>query len=95
MMIKTGMDMSAQARVHSETLRELGNSFETEVSSMVVDIEGTQVTLTGTLDKQFDDWRRILREIYAAETGIPVPPDDSGSSAQEAPSAAPPSSTKD
>jgi hypothetical protein len=92
MMIKTGMDMSAQARVHSETLRELGNSFETEVSSMVVDIEGTQVTLTGTLDKQFDDWRRILREIYAAESGIPAPPDDSGSSAQEAPSPAPPSS---
>ena len=71
------------------------NSFETEVSSMVVDIEGTQVTLTGTLDKQFDDWRRILREIYAAETGIPAPPDDSGSSAQEAPSAGPPPSTKD
>jgi len=75
MMIKTGMDMSSQARVHAETLRELGGSFENEVSSMVVDIEGTTVTLTGTLDKQFDDWRRILREIYAAETGIEPPPE--------------------
>ena len=33
------------------------------------------MTLTGTLDKQFDDWRRILREIYAAETGIEPPPE--------------------
>ena len=74
-LLKTGFDMSSQARVHAETLRELGDSFETEVSSLVVDIEGTTVTLSGTLDKQFEDWRRLLREIYATETGIAPPPE--------------------
>jgi hypothetical protein len=67
--IKTGMDMSSQARAHTEALRELGDSFEGEVSPLVMDIEGVTVTLTGSLDQQFDDWRRLLREIYAAETG--------------------------
>jgi hypothetical protein len=74
MLVKTGMDMSSQARAHAASLRELSNSFEGEVTPLVVDIEGTTVTLTGSLDKQFDDWRRILREIYATETGIEPPP---------------------
>jgi hypothetical protein len=78
LLIKTGMDMSSQARTHAETLRELGDSFQNEVSSAVVDIEGTTVTLTGSLDKQFEDWRRILREIYATETGIAPPPEPAG-----------------
>ena len=86
MVFKTGMDMSSQARAHAEALRELGSSFEGEVSSLVMDIEGTTVTLTGSLDKQFDDWRRILREIYAAETGIAPP---------ETPSSSPPPVTED
>ena len=77
LLVKTGMDMTSQARTHAETLRELGDSFQNEVSSAVVDIEGTTVTLTGSLDKQFEDWRRILREIYAAETGIAPPPEAS------------------
>jgi hypothetical protein len=86
LLVKTGMDMSSQARTHTETLRELGDSFQNEVSSAVVDIEGTTVTLTGSLDKQFEDWRRILREIYAAETGIAPPAeastDDAADSAE-------------
>jgi hypothetical protein len=93
MLLKTGFDMSSQARVHAETLRELGDSFETEVSSLVVDIEGTSVTLSGTLDKQFEDWRRLLREIYATETGIAPPPEPAPATTTDtaaAPEATPP-----
>lgn len=71
-MIKTGMDMSSQARAHTEALRELGDSFEGEVAPLVMDIEGVTVKLTGTLDEQFDEWRRLLREIYEAETGMTI-----------------------
>jgi hypothetical protein len=71
-MIKTGMDMSSQARAHTEALRELGDSFEGEVAPLVMDIEGVTVKLTGSLDEQFDDWRRLLREIYDAETGMTI-----------------------
>jgi hypothetical protein len=86
MIFKTGMDMSSQARAHTEALRELGDSFEGEVAPLVMDIEGTTVTLTGSLDKQFEDWSRLLREIYAAETGIAPP---------EAPSAPPAPAAQD
>ncbi len=70
--IKSGFDRSAEARIHAEALRELGDSFEAEVAPLVVDVEGETVTLQGSVDEQYDEWRRILRDIYSTETGLPV-----------------------
>jgi hypothetical protein len=39
---------------------------------MVVEIEGKTVTLTGTVEAQYEEWQRLLREIYTAETGVVV-----------------------
>jgi hypothetical protein len=31
--------------------------------------------LTGTAEEKYQEWRRILREIFASETGLPQPVD--------------------
>ncbi|MCZ6537182.1 MAG: hypothetical protein O6838_04735 [Gammaproteobacteria bacterium] len=69
---KSGMDRGKEAKLHFEAMKELGESMEAQVAPMVVEVEGQTVELTGTVDAQFDEWRVILRDIYAAETGIIV-----------------------
>lgn len=69
---KSGMDRGKESKLHFEAMKELGESMEAQVAPMVVEVEGQTVELTGTVDAQFDEWRVILRDIYAAETGIIV-----------------------
>jgi hypothetical protein len=70
--IKSGLDKSKESKLHFEAIKELSESMEAQVAPLVVDVEGQTVELTGTVDAQFDEWRDILREIYAAETGFIV-----------------------
>ena len=37
---------------------------------MVVNVEGQARRLTGTAAAQYESWRKILRELYEAETGF-------------------------
>ena len=69
---KSGMDRGKEAKLHFEAMKELGESMEAQVAPMVVEVEGQTIELTGSVDAQFDEWRVILRDIYAAETGIIV-----------------------
>ena len=50
----------------------LGESFQAEVQPMVVDVEGKTLQLKGTAEEQFTEWRRLLKELYENETGLPV-----------------------
>ncbi|XOV87678.1 MAG: hypothetical protein ACFHX7_22440 [Pseudomonadota bacterium] len=70
--IKSGMDRLKEAEIHEESLRELSQSLGAEITPFVLDIEGRTIELTGTADAQYQQWRAILRQIYAEETGLPV-----------------------
>ena len=72
--IKSGYDRSADTQIHEDAIRELDDSFEAEVAPMVVEIEGRTVKLTGSAEQQYQSWRRLLREIYASETGFALMP---------------------
>jgi hypothetical protein len=37
---------------------------------MVIEVEGRTVKLTGTVEEQYEKWRRLLAELYRAESGI-------------------------
>ena len=56
-----------QAQIHSETLREMGQSLELELESSVVDLQDRSITLSGTVDDQFAEWRRILSRMFELE----------------------------
>lgn len=70
LLYKNGMDISQEAEIHNEAIRELGDSLSAEVSPMVVEIEGRTVELTGSIEEQYQKWRKLLREIYINETGF-------------------------
>lgn len=70
--IKTGLNVRKDAEIHAESLKELSASLGAEITPFVLDIEGKTIELEGTATVQYDEWRRILKDIYAAETTTPV-----------------------
>lgn len=70
--VKSGFDKGAEVKMHSDSLQQLGESFQAEVQPMVIEVEGRTLQLKGTAEEQFHEWRRLLRELYENETGLPV-----------------------
>jgi len=68
-LIKSGFDRRAEAKMHIEALQELGDSMEAEVEPRIVELEDRTVTLTGSVENQYRQWRELLKQIYQAETG--------------------------
>jgi hypothetical protein len=69
---KSGLDKNAEIKVHAESLKQLGDSFQSEVQPMVVDVEGRTLQLKGSAEQQYAEWRQLLRELYENETGLPA-----------------------
>ena len=68
--IMGGITRNSEASIHVEAIEELAESFGSEAAPMVVNVEGQARRLTGTAAAQYESWRKILREIYEAETGF-------------------------
>jgi hypothetical protein len=77
--VKSGFDKGEEAQIHEDALRELGTSFEAEVSPFVVEVEGETVELTGSAEAQYQTWRELLKKIHFSETGLIVPAGTSSS----------------
>ena len=67
LLVAKSFESSAQGKIHSEALSELGESLDVEVAPQVVELEGTTEELTGNAREQFRQWRAFLRRIYAEE----------------------------
>jgi hypothetical protein len=57
---------------HSEALREVSDAMEQAVVPHTVLLENETHELTGTVDRQYVQLRRILRDLYAEELGLPA-----------------------
>jgi len=68
--IRAGIKGRSEAGMHVESIKELSESFGAEAAPMVVTVEGETRRLTGTASAQYESWRRLLKEIYEAETGF-------------------------
>jgi len=68
--IKTGFDKDSEATIHQDAVEELGESFAAETQPLVVEVEGETHELTGSAENQYQQWRGLLRRIYATETGL-------------------------
>ena len=68
--IVNGFNVTKEAEIHSAAIKELSESFGSEMQPIVMEFEGKQYELTGTAEEQFKHWRELLRQIYITETGF-------------------------
>lgn len=68
--IVQGFNISKEAEIHSAAIKELSESFGSEMRPVVMEFEGQQYELTGSAEEQFEHWRELLRRIYIEETGF-------------------------
>ena len=64
----------ADSRSHADALKELTTSFQSEVAPQVVEVEGHTLRLTGTVEDQYREWRKLLKQLYLEETGVAAAP---------------------
>ena len=76
-LFSSGMQLGQQAKMQSETIKELSASFGQDIEPAVVQVAGETRRLEGTAATQYAEWKRMMREIYQAETGFELPPDPS------------------
>lgn len=83
--VYSGSQKQAESSINKEAIEELGVSFSSEAEPLVIEVEGETVRLTGTAEQQYSRWRKLLRDLYAKETGLvdsaPTVPDKFGPSA--------------
>jgi hypothetical protein len=59
----------ADMEIHKRSLEELGQSLATEVTPVVIEVEGSTVELKGSADAKFSQWRKIMKILHEREVG--------------------------
>jgi hypothetical protein len=70
-MLKSALDKKQESAAHTEAVAEMGSSLETMIVPQVIELEDRTVTLTGSVEAQYAQWRELLQEIYQQERGTP------------------------
>ena len=73
-LLKRGLEKRAESNIHSLALEELGQSLDAEITPRVIELEDRTVRLSGNVEDQYDQWRELLADIYAAELAALEPP---------------------
>jgi hypothetical protein len=76
--IHAGIATSKEAKIHAEAIRELAASVETELQPIVIEVHGQTLRLSGSAATQYEEWQRLMREIWVTETGLTVDPNQPG-----------------
>ena len=72
-LLKTALDKRAEARVSADMLQEHGMSAEAASSPYTLELENQVVQLQGSVEAQYQELRRILKEAYYRELGLVLP----------------------
>ena len=84
LVIANGVEQAKDQKIHRDALAELAQSFDAEIAPVLVDIDGQTLRLEGSAETQFAEWRRLLGEIFATETGLPADPNVDGAAGSAA-----------
>ena len=69
-LIGSGVNKRSEASLHVEALAELGDSLSADITPQILKLDDQTVTLTGSVEDQYEQWREILRKIYEEEVGL-------------------------
>jgi len=70
--MQSGIEKQKEAKIHKEALKELAASFDAEIEPLLVQVDGQTLRLEGSAEAQFAEWRRLLAEMFATQTGLPA-----------------------
>lgn len=68
-LIKDGFDKRSESKMHIEALQELGASLEADIEESAITLEDRTITLTGSVESQYNQWKKMLKAFYQAEVG--------------------------
>ncbi|NKB39262.1 MAG: hypothetical protein GKR93_19195 [Gammaproteobacteria bacterium] len=71
--VMSGLNKREEAKVHAEALEEISASMDAEMEPHTMKLEDRTVTLSGSVNEQYGQWRQLLKDIYEAETGQIAP----------------------
>jgi len=66
-LISQSFRTSEEAKIHRDSLNELGRSVDMEMAPQVIAFDKKSVELSGDAKEQFMQWRTFLQRIYAEE----------------------------
>ena len=69
-LIREAFRNRADTKMHIEALQELAESFENGIAPQVIALDDKVITLSGSVDEQYEQWSEILIELYAEEMGL-------------------------
>ena len=70
-LVKSGLDKKQESAAHTEAVAEMGSSLEAEIVPQVIELEDRTITLSGTVQAQYAQWRELLHQIYEQERVTP------------------------
>jgi hypothetical protein len=70
-MLKSGLDKKQESAEHTEAVAEMGSSLEAEIVPQVIELEDRTITLTGSVQAQYQQWKELLKQIYEQERITP------------------------
>lgn len=72
-LLKGAIERRNAAQIHADVLRELSEGTEAEITPYTLSLENESLRLQGTVDEQYTELRRILRNLYFEELGMTAP----------------------
>ena len=70
-LLKSGLDKKQASAAHTEAVAEMGSSLEAEIVPQVIELEDRTITLSGSVESQYAQWRELLHQIYEQERFTP------------------------
>ena len=66
----SGTQKYKEGQINKQPMEELGDGFSSEGGPLTMEVEGETIRLTGSAEQQYSNWRKLLRDVYAKETGL-------------------------
>lgn len=71
--LKQGLQTKQRAAEQTERVSEMGASLEAVIGPQVIALEDRSVTLSGTVETQYSQWREMLQRMFEQERTLPGP----------------------
>ncbi|MDC0403654.1 hypothetical protein OAM26_01285 [Porticoccaceae bacterium] len=72
--VRNSLATREKAAAANESVAEMGASLGAEIAPQQIELEDRTITLSGSVDAQYQQWKGLLREIYQRERALPSTP---------------------